>query len=127
MELNEITRVVIDAAMGVHKELGPGLLESAYESCLAYELVCRGVQIQRQLAVPVKYRDVVLDIGYRIDLLVEDEIIVEIKSVQTIAPIHLAQVLSYLRLRDSQIGLLLNFNTINLRNGIRRVVNDFYR
>ncbi|HEX2829841.1 MAG TPA: GxxExxY protein [Burkholderiales bacterium] len=123
MEPNLIARAVIDAAMAVHSELGPGLLESAYESCLAYELASRKIFVQRQVTVPVRYRNHTLDVGYRIDLLVDAQLIVEIKAVERIAPIHVAQVLTYLKLAKRPLGLLLNFNMPHLRDGIRRVVN----
>ena len=122
MEPNAIARAVVDAAIAVHTELGPGLLESAYEACLAYELTSRKLAVQRQVPVPLRYREILLDIGYRIDLLVEDRLVVEIKAVERIAPIHVAQVLTYLKLRNRQLGLVLNFNTAHMRNGIRRVV-----
>jgi GxxExxY protein len=123
LELNAITREVIDSAMAVHAEVGPGLLESAYETCLAHELMLRQLCVRRQVSFPVTYRGVVLDIGYRIDLLVEDEVIVELKSVEKIAAIHVAQLLTYLKLGKRRVGLILNFNTPHMRSGIRRVVN----
>jgi GxxExxY protein len=123
MEPNHIARAVIDAAMAVHSELGPGLLESVYESCLAYELASRKLRVQRQVPVAVRYRDQVLDVGYRIDLLVDAQLIVEIKAVERIAPIHVAQVLTYLKLANRRLGLVLNFNMPHLRDGIRRLVN----
>jgi GxxExxY protein len=125
MELNRITETIIGAAIAVHRELGPGLLESTYEACLAYELVEQGLRIERQKALPVKYRGVHLDCGYRIDMLVENQIIVELKAVDRLEPIHEAQTLSYLKLSGLPVGLLLNFNVTQLRRGIRRLVNDF--
>jgi GxxExxY protein len=122
-ERNEITGKIIDAAMRVHSKLGPGLLESAYEACLAYELRKRGLKVLTQVGLPVTYDEVQLDVGYRIDLLVEDEIIVELKAVDEIAPIHQAQLLSYLKLSGRKIGLLLNFNVRRLKNGIHRMAN----
>jgi len=122
-DLNSITDRVIGAAIAVHRELGPGLLESAYESCLAYELVHRGLSIERQRALPIEYKDVRLDCGYRLDLLVEDKVIVELKSVQRLERIHHAQMLSYLKLSGRQVGLLINFNEKILKNGIQRLVN----
>jgi GxxExxY protein len=122
-EVNKITRRIIDAAIAVHRELGPGLLESTYEACLAYELVERGMKVEPQKALPVKYRDVRLDCGYRIDLLVEESIIVELKSVEHLEPIHQAQLLSYLKLSGCKVGLLINFNVNMLKNGIKRLVN----
>lgn len=121
---NKITEAIIGAAIEVHRELGPGLLESTYEACLAYELIERGLRIERQKILPVKYRGVNLDCGYRIDLLVEDFAIVELKVVEKLEAIHEAQLLSYLKLSGAPIGLLLNFNVIELRRGIRRLVNN---
>jgi GxxExxY protein len=121
--VNEITRAIIGAAMEVHSALGPGLLESAYEACLLFELHRAGLKAEAQVELPVLYRGVKLDLGYRIDLLVEDAVIVELKSVDAIAPIHQAQLLSYLRLSGKNIGLLINFNVPHLRDGIKRLVN----
>ena len=120
--INEITEKIIGAAIAVHKELGPGLLESAYEACLVYELVQNGLKVESQKSLPVSYRGIKVDCGYRIDLLVEDQIILELKSVEKLEPIHEAQVLSYLRLSEYKIGLLINFNVSLLKNGIRRFV-----
>ena len=125
MEVNKITEAIIGAAMAVHHELGPGLLESTYEVCLAFELGERGLSIERQKALPVTYRGVQLDCGYRIDLLVEKLVIVELKTVEKLEPIHDAQLLSYLKLSGVTVGLLLNFNVKILRDGIRRLVNNF--
>lgn len=118
-----ITGEIVDAAMHVHSALGPGLLESAYRACLAHELRDRGVRFVAEVPLPVRYRDAVLDVGYRIDFLVEDVVVVEIKAVEKILPVHEAQVLSYLRLNDFRIGLLINFHCKQLRSGIRRFVN----
>ena len=123
--LNRITESIIGAAIEVHRALGPGLLESAYEACLAFELVERGLKVEQQKPLPVVYRDVRLDCGYRLDLLVEEKVIVEIKAVDRLAPIHQAQLLSYLRLSGCKVGLLINFNVKVLKDGIRRVVNSF--
>jgi GxxExxY protein len=123
LKANKITEIVIGAAMAVHRELGPGLLESTYEACLAHELIERGLSVERQKALPVKYRGVQLDCGYRIDLLVENQVIVELKVVERLEPIHEAQLLSYLKLSGTPVGLLLNFNVTQLRQGIRRLVN----
>jgi GxxExxY protein len=120
--VNELTEKIIGAAIAVHKELGPGLLESAYEACLVYELAQSGLKIESQKPLPVSYRGVQVDCGYRIDLLVEDQIILELKSVEKIEPIHEAQLLSYLKLSGYKIGLLINFNVKLLRTGIRRFV-----
>jgi len=119
---NKITEKIIASAIAVHRELGPGLLESAYEACLAFELAERGLSVERQKALPVLYRDVKLDCGYRLDLLVEGKIIVELKAVERIEPIHQAQILSYLRLSGCKVGLLINFNVKVLKTGIRRFV-----
>ena len=121
--LNDITREIIGAAMAVHRELGPGMLESAYEACLAYELIQRGFKTERQKELPLKYRDITLECGYRLDLLVEDSVIVEVKALDALHPVHEAQVLSYLRLSGCQVGLLINFNVKMFKTGIRRVVN----
>ena len=122
--LNQITDKIIGAAIEVHRTLGPGLLESAYEACLAFELAERGLKIERQKPLPVVYRDVKLDCGYRLDLLVEGEIIVELKTVDHLAPLHEAQLLSYLKLSGCKVGLLINFNVLVLKKGLRRIVNN---
>ncbi len=122
-ERNRITGQIVDAAMRVHTKLGPGLLELAYEACLAYELRKRGFKAFPQVGLPVIYDDVQLDVGYRIDLLVDDEVIVELKAVDEIAPIHEAQLLSYLKLSGRKVGLLINFNVLRLKDGIQRRVN----
>ena len=123
--LNRITEGIIGAAIEVHRDLGPGLLESAYETCLAFELVERCLKVEQQKPLPVVYREVKLDCGYRLDILVEEAVIVEVKAVDRLAPIHKAQLLSYLRLSGCKVGLLINFNVKVLKDGIRRVVNDF--
>ena len=120
---NRITEAVIGAAMDVHRELGPGLLESAYEACLAYELAQRGFAAERQKEMPVTYRGIAIDCGYRMDLLVEGKVVVELKAIEALLPVHEAQLLSYLRLSGCRVGLLINFNTKMLKTGIRRVVN----
>jgi GxxExxY protein len=125
MKINEITGKIVDAAMKVHTVLGPGLLESAYAACLAYELVQRGLKVQSQVEMPVIYENIRIDVGYRCDLLVEDAVIVEIKSVEKVIPLHHAQLLSYLKLGGKKVGLLINFNTAHLKDGIRRLVNEF--
>ncbi len=124
-KLNELMEAIIGAAMTVHSELGPGLLESAYEACLEFELSRQGLHVKRQKPLPIVYQDVELDAGYRVDLLVEGRVIVEIKAVEVLAPIHEAQLLSYLKLSGCHVGLLLNFNVIWLKDGIRRMINDF--
>ncbi len=123
-ELNKLTEGIIGAAIAVHRELGPGLLESAYEACLEFELIDRGYRVERQKELPVVYRSVKVDCGYRLDLLVEDKIVIELKSVDALAPIHEAQLISYLKLSGKPIGLLINFNVTQLTKGIRRRVNE---
>lgn len=124
MELNQISGAIIDSAMKVHTALGAGMLESTYEICLIHELKKRGLNVQSQLALPVVYDGIKLNAGYRIDLLVENEVIVELKAVERIMPIHEAQLLSYLKLSKKKLGLLLNFNVVHLKNGIKRMVNN---
>ena len=123
MELNEITEKVIGCAIKVHRALGPGLLESTYEVCLEHELVKEGLKVKTQVALPVVYDGLRLDAGYRIDMLVEDAVIVELKSIESLHPIHEAQVISYLKLSGKKIGLLINFNVKLLKGGIKRLVN----
>ncbi|MBU2609739.1 MAG: GxxExxY protein [Chloroflexi bacterium] len=123
--LNQITEAIIGAAIEVHRALGPGLMESAYEPCLAYELVQRGWKVAQQVPLPVVYKDVRLDCAYRLDLLVADSVIVENKSVASIEPIHRAQLLSYLKISGLHVGLLINFNVKVLKNGVVRIVNNF--
>lgn len=122
---NEITEKIIGCAIKVHKNLGPGLLESAYQKCLSYELKKAGLKVQKEKPLPLVYEDVKLECGYRLDLLVEDTIIVEIKSVEALNDIHLAQVLTYLKLNNSKIGLLINFNVLQLIKGVKRVINKY--
>jgi len=124
MEINQISGQIVDAAMKVHSALGPGLLESAYEACLLFELHKRELKAVSQLQLPVVYESVKIDVGYRIDLLVEDAVVVELKSVEEVAPIHKAQLLSYLKLSGKKLGLLINFNTVHLKDGITRMVNN---
>jgi GxxExxY protein len=122
---NDISRKIIGAAIEVHKHLGPGLLESAYEECLCCELDLRGIEFKRQVPLPLNYKGLNLDCGYRLDLLVEDKIIVELKTVETVAPIHEAQMLTYLKVRDKRVGLIINFNVRLLVDGIKRLVNNY--
>ena len=122
LDINKTTEAVIGAAIEVHRHLGPGLLESAYEECLCEELSLRQIAFKRQVALPVSYKSKKLDIGYRIDLLVNDEVVVELKTVESILPIHEAQTLTYMRLGGWQVGLILNFNVTVLKNGIKRLV-----
>ena len=123
MEINEVSGLIIDAAMKVHSALGPGLLESAYEACLCYELRKRAMKVESQVALPVLYDGVKIDAGYRIDLMVNDAVIVERKTVERLLPVHQAQLLSYLKLSGKQAGLLINFHVPHLRDGIKRLVN----
>ena len=120
--VNQITGRIVTGAMKVHSQLGPGLLESAYEHCLAHELRKEGLPVARQVELPVVYDGETIDLGYRIDLLVEDLIIVELKCVECINPVHQAQLLSYIRLSGKHVGLLINFHVAHLRNGIKRMV-----
>ena len=122
MEFDELSRKIIGAAIEVHKHLGPGLLETSYEECLAFELTQLGLSIKRQQPVPVVYKDVKLECGYRLDILVENKIIIEIKSVDALAPIHEAQILTYLKFAQKETGLLINFNVTQLKQGLRRFV-----
>ena len=124
MGLNGITDRIIGCAIEVHRRLGPGLLESSYEACMAYEMVQAGLTVDRQIDVPIRYKNVELACGYRIDLLVESVVIVELKAVDRLQPIHQAQLISYLRLSGKQIGLLMNFNERYLKHGVKRVIND---
>jgi GxxExxY protein len=123
--LDQITERIIGAAIEVHKTIGPGLLESAYEACLAFELRKLGYKIEQQKPLAVIYKDVHLDCGYRLDLVVEDAVIVEIKAIEQLATIHNAQLISYLRLSNMRVGLLINFHVRLLTNGVKRLVNDF--
>lgn len=123
MNDRELTGSVIECAMKIHTSLGPGLLESVYEVCLAHELEKKGFRVKRQLVLPIRYGDIEIDAGYRLDLLVNDELIVELKAVDKLLPVHQAQLLSYLKLSKKRIGLLLNFNVVHFREGIKRLVN----
>jgi GxxExxY protein len=120
METNQITEKIIGCAIEVHRFLGPGLLESAYEECLAFELQKAGLNIERQKAVPVVYKEIKLDCGYRIDILVENKVVVELKTLDEFNPVHEAQILTYIKFAQKSIGLLINFNVTLLKNGIRR-------
>jgi GxxExxY protein len=122
MEFDELSRSAIGCAIEVHRNLGPGLLESTYRQCLACELSHAGILFQMEVPLPVRYKDILLDCGYRIDLLVRGELIVEIKSVEALLPIHQAQILTYMRLANVPIGLLINFNITRLQTGIKRFV-----
>lgn len=124
MTENEISSKVIGAAIEVHKQLGPGLLESTYETCLVYELRQLDLEVKQQVALPVIYKNIKLDAGYRLDLLIENKVIIEIKSVEALADIHTAQLLTYLKLKNLKLGLLINFNNIRVIDGIKRIVNN---
>jgi len=124
VELNEITGAIVDCALKVHTALGPGLLETVYERCLIHELNKRGLRTQSQIPLPVFYDGVIIEGGYRIDILVEDLVIVEVKAIESTLPVHCAQLLSYLKLSGKPVGLLINFNKAHLREGIRRISNS---
>ncbi|MCX6165558.1 MAG: GxxExxY protein [Ignavibacteriae bacterium] len=124
MTENELSNIIIGCGIKVHSALGPGLLESAYEECLYYELIKNNLYVEKQKALPLIYEDVHLDAGYRVDLFVENKVIIEIKSVEALNDIHLAQILTYLRLSNCKLGLLINFNVIHLKDGIKRVANN---
>ncbi|REJ75227.1 MAG: GxxExxY protein [Acidobacteria bacterium] len=123
--LNDVSRKVIGASIEVHKEIGPGLLESAYEECLSFELETQGLSIKRQVPLPITYKGKVLSCGYRMDILVENEIILELKTVKKIEELHKAQLLSYLRMSGRHLGLILNFHSAYMKQGIKRIVNKF--
>jgi len=125
MDVNEISGFIVDAAMKVHTALGPGLLESVYEKCLKHELTKRGLRVESQVWLPVMYDGVEIEGGYKIDLLTERRVLVELKVVDQLLEVHKAQLLSYLKLANMQVGLLINFNVVHLRDGIRRIVNHF--
>ncbi|MFA5073748.1 MAG: GxxExxY protein [Nitrospirota bacterium] len=125
MDINQLSSKIIKAAMNVHSTLGPGLLESAYEACLLHELRKLDLKALSQVPLPVFYDGLKIDAGYRIDLLIEESIIVELKAVEKVLPIHEAQILSYLKLSRKTVGLLINFNVVHLKNGIKRIVNGY--
>lgn len=120
---NQISGIILDAAIAVHTALGPGLLESAYQACLAYELTSRGLRIQTQVPLPINYRSVLIDAAYRLDLVINDLVIVELKAVERLMPIHEAQLLSYLKLSGKRLGLLINFHVLRLKDGYKRIAN----
>lgn len=120
---NDISKIVYEAGYIVHKTLGPGLLESAYEECLFYELNKQGILVERQKSMPLVYDEVKMDVGYRLDFLIEKKIVLEIKSIESLQDIHLAQILTYLRLSNCKLGMLINFNTLQFKNGVKRVIN----
>ena len=119
---SELTSKIIGCAIEVHKVLGPGLLESAYEECLSYELQKAGLNIERQKALPVVYKDIKLDCGYRIDILVENAVVLELKSIDAVSPVHEAQILTYLKFSEKEVGLLINFNVTLLKNGLKKYI-----
>lgn len=123
MNENELSRIVFEAGLAVNRVLGPGLLESAYEECLYYELCCLKLKVEKQKPLPLIYKDVKLDVGYRIDLLVENKLVIEIKSVEALNDLHLAQILTHLKLSNTKLGLLINFITVIFKNGVKRVAN----
>lgn len=124
MTENELSKIVFDCALKVHQKLGPGLLESAYEECLYYELNKTGLDVQKQKALPLIYEEVKLDVGYRLDIIIENKLIVEIKSVEALNDVHFAQLLTYLKLTNCKLGLLINFNVTLIKNGIKRIANN---
>jgi GxxExxY protein len=121
-ELNNLARKAVDAAFAVHSALGPGLLEGIYETCLFHELTKRGLRVERQVSLPVIYDNLILEEGLRLDMLVEDALVLELKTVEVILPVHLAQVLTYLKLSGRRLGLLMNFNVAKIKDGIKRIV-----
>jgi GxxExxY protein len=123
MTENQISKVVLDCAMKVHTRLGPGLLESAYQECLYYEVNKTGLKVLKEVSLPLVYEDVKLEVGYRIDLLIENKFIVEVKAVENLTDVHLAQILTYLKLSDIKLGFLINFNVARLKHGVKRVIN----
>jgi len=123
-KINELTGLIIGKAIEVHRSLGPGLLESSYRDCLLYELQSSGLNVQKEVMVPLVYKEIKLDHGYRIDILVENKIVVELKTVETFTQVHFAQILTYMKLGNYQYGLLLNFNVSSLRQGIKRFINS---
>jgi GxxExxY protein len=124
MEINDLTKTIIGAAIEVHRTLGPGLLESTYEACLFYELEQMGLFVERQVELPVKYKNVRMEIGYKIDLLVENQVIIEVKSVKELLPVHMAQIITYLKISNKSKGLLMNFNVAKLIDGVKRITNE---
>jgi len=124
MDENELAKIVVNFCYKIHKRLGPGLLESVYEEVLAYELAKEGLAFKRQVGIPVMYDDVKMDIGFRADIIVAERLIVEIKSIEIISPVHAKQVITYLRLTGIKLGLLVNFNSALIKDGIKRLVND---
>jgi GxxExxY protein len=124
MDVETIAREIVDSAIRIHTRLGPGMLEGAYEACIEYELNKRSLAVKKQVPMPLRYDDLTLDVGYRLDLIVEDAVVIELKTVQQLLPIHKAQLLTYLRSGNYRLGFLLNFNTVHMRDGIKRIVNQ---
>ena len=124
MNENEISKIVVDCCFKVHTQLGPGLLESVYEEVMSYELMKRGLKIERQKGVPVIYDNIKMELGFRADLIVDDKVIIELKSIEAIAPVHMKQLLTYLKLKGLKLGLLVNFNEALIKDGIKRIVNN---
>ncbi|GAB1856670.1 GxxExxY protein [Flavobacteriaceae bacterium MHTCC 0001] len=124
MNHNKLTELIIGCAIEVHRTLGPGLLESAYQECLLFELKSKGLKVKKELALPIQYKDITLNHGYRIDLLIEDKVVIELKTVETFTDVHTAQILTYMRLGNYPLGLLINFHTKLLKNGIKRFINS---
>ena len=123
MSENEIAKIVFDLGLKIHKTLGPGLLESSYEECLFYEIKKQGLYVEKQKALPLVYEEVKLEIGYRVDLIVENKLIIEVKSVEALNDVHFAQLLTYLRLANCKLGMLINFNIFLFKNGVKRIIN----
>lgn len=123
MNENEIAKEVFESGLKVHRKIGPGLLENVYEECLVYELKKKGISVKRQLSLPLRYEELYISSSYRIDLLVEDKLIIELKSVEELSNLHIAQVLTYLKLSNCKLGLLINFNSVLFKDGVRRVIN----
>ncbi len=125
MTENELARLAIDCGLRVHRKLGPGLLENIYEECLVHELKKKGLKVERQVPLPLKYEEITFSTSYRLDILVENKLIIELKSVENFAPVHTAQILTYLKLADLSLGLLMNFNVELFKYGIKRVINGY--
>jgi GxxExxY protein len=124
MAQNEVAKIIVDAAIKVHRALGPGMLESAYQACLRHELTLRGLKVGSEVSLPIIYEGLKIDAGYRIDMIVEDKVIIENKCIERLAPVHEAQLLSYLRLSNKKLGFLLNWNVTLMKDGIKRMVNE---
>lgn len=127
LSINEITEKVIGCAISVHTHLGPGLLESAYQECLYFDLVNEGFKVEKEKPLPLIYKGVKMECGYRVDLFVEEKVIVELKSVEMLTDVHMAQVLTYLKLSNNKIGLLINFNSYRIKDGLKRLINKYYK